>query len=479
VSGIDLLLVRPPANRPSPAVVPPLGLLYVAAAARQAGYSVALLDAQAEDRSWEQTIRQCRTLSPSVIGLGGCSPMLGEFEIACRRLRPCTGSIVVGGPIASADSVDLLTYMGDVDAVVVGEAEHTIAPLLAWLAHGGEGPPPPGIATRDHEPTTPDRVRDLDDLPPPSRDLLPRGRYRYPIATRAAVTTAITSRGCSHRCIFCDKRVSGSVPRLHSSARVVDDLADIVATERAGYVVFFDDEFTVDPQRVGDICEGILTRGLDLHWKCEARAEPLDPALLALMRRAGCRAVAMGVESALPASLRWLRKDLEPDQIREAFERCRAAGIETLAYALVGIPGEGPKDVLATVAFCREMGVRWLQLSTLSPYPGTPLFDEAQREGWLVHTTVRNPADAEQLRPTLIAPPWDITNLGTTLLRSYAGFYLTPATLLQEVAATRPSLNRARAAARMARWFATESLIGWARTSGLADVLFPDPFRAR
>jgi len=430
----------------------------VAAAAREAGHEVGLLDAQAEGFDWSQTIRHCRTRSPSVIGLGGCEPMLDEVHDAARLLRPCTGTVVVGGPAASSAARDLSTCCGAIDAVLVGEAEGTIAPALDWIARGRGGTPPPGVGTPDHPPVPGEPARDLDRLPPPSRDLLPRGRYRYPIATRAAVTTAITSRGCGHRCIFCDKSVTGTVPRLHSSGRVLDDLADIIAAEHSGYVVFFDDEFTVDSQRVGEICEGILSRGFDLHWKCESRVDGLDPSLLPLMRRAGCRTIAMGVESASPASLLWLRKDVHPDQIRQAFEACRAAGIDTLAYALVGIPGEQPSDVRATVEFCRRIGTRWLQLSTLSPYAGTPLFDEALRQGWLVHSSLRNPADAETIRPTLVAPPWDLKTLGTTLLRSYVDFYVRPSVVVRELAARRPghTAARARTLARFGRWMATE-----------------------
>ena len=474
MSGPELLLVRPPAERPSPAVLPPLGLLYVAAAAREAGHAVALLDASAEGLTWSQTVHRCEDASPSVIGLGGCEPMLGEIESAARQLRPCCDALIVGGPIATPGSVELLTYMGSVDAVLLGEAECTIAPALSWLAGGRRGTPPPGVATGDHAASVPVPPRALDELPPPARDLLPRGRYRYPIATRSAVTTAITSRGCSHRCIFCDKTVSGSVPRLHSPGRVLDELEAAIDTERAGYVVFFDDEFTVDPQRLGAICEGMLSRGIDLHWKCESRVDSIRPEMLALMQRAGCRTIAMGVESASPTSLRWLRKDVDPGQIRQAFEACRAIGIDTLAYALVGIPGEHPRDVAATVDFCRDLGVRWLQLSTLAPYGGSPLFEEALRQGWLAHTTIRNPADVEPLRATVVAPPWDLTTLGTTLLRSYARFYLRPSVLVREVVATRPDAARTRAAARLGRWLATESFIGFARTSGLADALFPD-----
>ena len=300
-------------------------------------------------------------------------------------------------------------------------------------------------------------------------------RYRYPIATRRPVSTLVTSRGCIHRCVFCDKSVGGSRPRRHSARRVLAELEEI-ATAGPGYAVFFDDDFTAERERVVDICEGMIRRELPLQWKCESRADGVDADLLALMRRAGCTTVALGVESVRDESLRWLRKDLDVEQIRRAFELCRAADLDVLAYALVGIPGETPADVDATVDFCKDHGARWVQFSTLSPYLGTPLYDQAVREGWYVHSTLRNPADAEKMRPTVVAPPWDLTTLGITLTRAYARFYVRPGVIAREVGAGLRNDWRSalRSVAGFGGWIALEGFIGMAHRSGLVDVLFPD-----
>ena len=266
----------------------------------------------------------------------------------------------------------------------------------------------------------------------------------------------ISSRGCPFRCTFCDKTVSGSGWRARSAGDVVDELEWCQRTLGIGSVCIFDDNFTLRRRRVVAICEEILRRGLDIHWKCEARVDGVTPELAALMAAAGCQTVAFGVESANQASLDVLRKDQRVDQAEAALAACHAAGIETVAYVLIGIPGEGPEQALETLRFARRSGVDFIQFSTLSPFPGTELHEQAVREGWFRETRVRNPADAEERRATLVPPGWTEAELGRTLRRMYGGFYLRPGYLARQAIRARHTGTlplRARLGFEVARWY--------------------------
>ena len=459
----DLLLVRPPARRglPGASLVPPLGLLYVGAAARAAGYRTALIDAPAEGLGWGELARRCRAEAAAVLGLGSFSPTFDEARSAAHRLRGPATRLVIGGVHATRHGDAVLGGIDAVDAVVEGEAEATIGPLLDWFAGDGRGRPPAGVRVRGQPYRQREREQKLDRLPIPARDLVDPTRYRYPLATRPGLATLMTGRGCAGSCVFCDKTVTGARPRLHSAPRVVDELTAVAADPRVGYAVLFDDDFLADRGRVETICQGILDARLDLHWKCEARADAVDEPTLRLMRRAGCRMLAMGVESSRDDSLNWLGKGVSVRRIRTAFEAARRAGIDTVAYVLVGIPGETPEDVLSTAAMCRELGARWIQFSTLSPYPGTPLYAQAIRNGWLADSRVRNPADAERLRPTLLAPPWTEDRLRSALWRAHTAAYLRPRVavdLARAIAGGAPIAPLARASGSLAGWMVSE---GW------------------
>ncbi len=466
MAGVDLLLVRPPArSRRLPSILPPLGLQYVAAGARAAGFRVELVDAQAEGLDPHALRDRCRAARAEVIGLGGFSPVFEQTIAAARALAGASDRLVIGGAHATRHGAEVLDELPEVDAVVVGEAEQTVGEMLSWFVGGARGAPPAGLQVRDRPLRRRPREHRLDRLPPPARDLVDPRRYRYPLATRQGIATLMTGRGCPRECLFCDKTVAGARPRLHGADRVVEELRQLHRDPRVGYAILFDDDFAADRERVESICEGLLSADVRLPWKCEARVDEVDRPLLRLMGRAGCRLVGMGVESRHPRSLEWLRKGVTVDQIRGAFGAARDAGIDTLAYALVGIPGESEQDAVDTAEFCGEIGARWAQFSTLSPLPGTPLHREATQRGWLAHSTVLNPADAERRRATLLAPPWTEESLRRALWRAHTRFYLRPRFA---AGLARDGLGGLLVGSR---WQAGRGVAGWLAREGLRIAL--------
>jgi radical SAM superfamily enzyme YgiQ (UPF0313 family) len=170
---------------------------------------------------------------------------------------------------------------------------------------------------------------------------------------------------------------------------------------------------------VVQICEEILRRGLDIEWKCEGRVDGVDLPLLRLMRRAGCRTIAYGVESGNQSTLDLLRKDVTVGQAPAAFAATRAAGIRSLAYIILGAPGESVADVRHTIRFCRDIRADYVQFSTLVAMPGTPLFAQFESAG-----SVTNPVDADQVRATVTE--LDPDTLARLLRDAWARFYLRP-----------------------------------------------------
>ena len=142
----------------------------------------------------------------------------------------------------------------------------------------------------------------------------------------------------------------------------------------------------------------------------------VDLPLLKLMRRAGCRLVAYGVESGNPETLSMLRKDVTLDETRRAFAETRAAGQEPQLLASAHH---------RTLAFCREIQASYVQFSTLTAFPGTPLFASAhERAG-----SVKNPVDGDLNRSTLSdLPPEELQRL---LRRAWMDFYLRPTPMLR------------------------------------------------
>ena len=446
---MDVLLARPPRRDPREMslAVPPLGLAYIAASLRSAGHQVRLIDAAVERWSCERFETELRHTRPQVLGLSAMTPVADIAERAVKVARPYVDHIVLGGPHPTAVGAKVFAEMPGLDAAVVGEGEDVAPALLSWWSSGASGPPPPGVRTPDGQyraATEPD----IHSLPVPARDLLPMQRYRYLFATRPGFATMVTSRGCPFRCSFCDKSVSGSRWRARTPVDVVDELEQLVRQHGVGFVNFYDDNFTLHRARVVGICEEILRRGLDIEWKCEGRVDGVDLPLLRLMRRAGCRTVAYGVESANADTLALLRKDVTVEQAPAAFAMTRAAGLRSLAYIILGAPGEDAAAVRHTIQFCHDIRADYVQFSSLVAMPGTPLFaSHGSGEG------VSNPVDADLSRATITElPPEVLTGL---MREAWGGFYLRPGPMWRlgrDAVASGSLLEGARMAGALGRW---------------------------
>jgi anaerobic magnesium-protoporphyrin IX monomethyl ester cyclase len=444
-----VLLLRPPRRdgRDVSLAVPPLGLAYLAGALRAAGHEIELLDARAEGVTWAGLGAWVARSEPDLVGITAASPVSDLAAKAATIVRPHCRWLLLGGPHPTAAGAAVLDEMPELDGAVQGEAEVSGPEALAWLEAGSPGSPPAGLRVRGRPftPRAPPPV--LDVLPPPARDLLSGGVYSHLLATRQPMATVLSSRGCPHGCTFCDRAVGGTRWRARAAEHVLDELEDLAASG-VRFVHFYDDNFTHDRERVLALCRGLRARGFDLRWNCEARVDDVDAELLSAMAAAGCSLVAFGVESAWEPTLRSLGKGFERAAVERAFHLTRGAGLRTLAYVILGAPGEGPAQIDATLRFCRHLRADFAQFSTLCALPGSALGADAG-----VGVDVRSFVDADLRRAVLSDLPPD--ELGRWLRRAWADFYLRPA----------PMLRLGHAALRSGAWRASPQLAraaaGW------------------
>jgi magnesium-protoporphyrin IX monomethyl ester (oxidative) cyclase len=143
------------------------------------------------------------------------------------------------------------------------------------------------------------------------------------------------------------------------------------------HVVFRDPIFTTRKDRVHAICDGILREGLDLEWQCETAVKVLDRPLLERMAAAGCRHISLGVESGNAEIQRKHcgGKLLDHEQAVQVFRDCRAVGIETRAFCMIGFPEETPAMVEETLRLVERCDPDQVQFCAVTAYPGTPLYE--------------------------------------------------------------------------------------------------------
>ena len=373
--------------------IPGMGVLVLAAVARQRGYRVHLDDAKAQGTAIEDVAQRIAARRPDYLGLSATTISVTNAARIAARVKALAPDVVtiLGGAHVSAVPERTLEAFPSLDFGIVGEGEVALFDLLARLEAHVPVDDVAGLAYRRAgavraNPRAP-YIDDLDALPPPAWDLLPDfphnfrpSLFSYP---RTPVATLITSRGCPFSCTFCDRSTSGRKGRMHSVEGVVR-LCRMLVERGARHINFLDDLFTVRKQRVVDLCHAFLDHGFTFSWSCNSHPNLLDDTTMRLMRRAGCWQIAYGIESGSQRVLDVVKREVRIPRMRETLRMTRAAGIRAKGFMMLGHPTEGLDSLAETAAFLRTAELDLCQITKFTPYPGTPAYPTIQQHGTFV-----------------------------------------------------------------------------------------------
>lgn len=415
---------------------PPLPLALAATVLKQAGHQALVLDLQVERKPFEQVVKIAETAQLAVVLTSSVSfeedaEYLSRLKYRCPKLL----TAVYGGfPSAKPEAV---LQPGGIDIVIRGEGEMLLRELARKLATG-DWQTLPGLSFKSgsefiHNPDYP-QLEDLDCLPVADRELLPpSSAYFNPVVENFPYATMTTSRGCSGQCTFCaSPSFYGSVYRAQSPERVVKEMQYL---SLKGYreIFFRDENFTGDPQRVIEICRGIRDLNLGLSWVCSARVDQVSREALQMMKGCGCHLLRLGVESGSQELLDEVKKGIRVEQTRKVFGWCREFKLDTHAHLMVGLPGESRETLEQTGKLIRELNPSLVTIGILTPYPGTPLFENLSQQ---------SPQIAKAQLPTLkklhTERYYPLTSLSGEELaafirKTYRAFYFRPGFLLKNL----------------------------------------------
>jgi radical SAM superfamily enzyme YgiQ (UPF0313 family) len=312
------------------------------------------------------------------------------------------------------------------DFVITGEPEDALARLF-------QGETLEGIVDSP-------AVRDLDSLPFPRWDLMAddRRRFRVPLAARPTGGSfpLLASRSCPEFCTYCPHRILTTY-RARSVGNILDELEHLTSEERRPYVVFRDPLFTEDRERVLELCDGIMSRGLDLTFECETRLDRLDAELLTTMHAAGLRAMSFGVEAVSAITLKKVgRRPIPEGHQRTIVAKCRQLGIVTAAFYVLGFLEDTRESIFATIEYAAELGSTVAQFKILTPYPGTPLFKRMEPL-----LTVHDWERYDGFTPTFNHPNVPQDELKYLLGAAYTRFYMRPSYVANYLRITAPQVR--------------------------------------
>lgn len=393
-------------------VVPPIGCAYLAAVLRAHGHRVELIDAVVEGAdqtrpggdgtlvrglSFEAISKRLEGERPRLIGISNLFSF--AFPVVRRLARHLKQRfpevpIVLGGAHPSAVPAEVLREPS-IDVVVISEGERSILALLERLENGRGLFDVDGVAFRAGSRIVVNPKRDylsedeLDRLPFPAFDLLPLEAY-HRLRESHGITSGrwlplISSRGCPYDCTFCTPQLWGRRYRARSAANVLAEMRHFHETLGIREFHFEDENLTLRKRRMLDLCAGIPLIDPQIRWQAPngIRASVTDAETLQAMYDSGCRHLTVAPESGSRRVLEEIiHKEQDLEAVSRVVEEAHRIGMRTLAYFILGLPGEKPAEVRKTISYGLELGRRGLDevvYTNYLPLPGSHLFEQLTR----------------------------------------------------------------------------------------------------
>ena len=375
-----VLLVSLPGLNTGNEPIFPLGIGYLLAAIRQDRPAQAV-HYQVFEHATQQLPEILSAFQPQIVGLTCSTFNRGNVRKICAWLRKHHPKvkIILGGVHVSFLTEQALCDYG-ADCVVIGEGELTFRELCHALDKGTPLGDVKGIAFRDGEQiiTTEPRevIHNLDDLP------LPDYSYAGDLMRKSGMGFVITSRGCPVRCHFCSTgSYWGQRVRVNSPRRVVDEMEALISHYGVKKIFFHDDTFNLGTKRVGEICDEIKARRLNVEWGVSCRVHPVSQEMIDRMVETGCRHICWGIESGSVQMLSRMNKKITQEQIRRAYELCRKhmGTISVGAFTMVGNPGESEETIAESARFIDTLSLTDPpSTAILCILPGTQLYQDVK-----------------------------------------------------------------------------------------------------
>lgn len=385
----------------------PLGLAYLAAVARAAGHQVNIIDAEIMDLNIASTVEKILAEDPAVVGFTAVTISVDNaaavaFEI--KKLKPDI-IILIGGHHLSTVPEETMRLYPQFDLGVIGEGEKTLVELLSLLSQSGwdrsQLRQVNGLIFKSDAPDefiiTSPRARniDLDSLPQPAFDLLPDLRkYSPPVHTvkKFPAATLVTSRGCPGQCTFCTRSVYGNILSAHSAEYMIELVLLLYYKYGIKEIQFRDDNFTAFKPRLYKFCRLLKEQKINLVWTALARVDMVEPEMLKAMKEAGCWQVWYGVESGNDNILKLVKKYTTKEQIRNAVNWTKQAGIDVGAFFIIGHPGETKETMQETIDFTLSLPIDEFHCTLMTPFPGSEIsrtyaqYGTFEEKGWKTMT---------------------------------------------------------------------------------------------
>jgi anaerobic magnesium-protoporphyrin IX monomethyl ester cyclase len=395
---------------------PPYGLIQLAAylEIEIKDVEIEILDCTAQQLGWKDMEKHVEQFNPDVVAasaFAACNTysVVRSLEIA-KNVNPDILT-VTGGQYFTVTAKESLVVYPEIDAIVRGEGEETFTELVKNSHKKANFAKIKGLSFKKdgkvvHNPARP-LIPDLNTLPYPGyhfvKDLVHKYHFAAMAGYKAPYALIEGARGCSHNCTFCTQwRHWGGVWRAKSSERIADEIEFCYNNYGSRFIWLTDDDFGPG-NRARELANEILKRKtkdlmLFIQWRCDDVIKNED--ILPLLRRAGLYWVMVGVESSKESTLESYRKGIKADDAGKAVGLLKKNGIFAHAMFVIGNRKDSAESIAMVREFANDLDPDFAIFTALTPFPGTEIYEEAKKGGWIEDFNLSHYDMAHAIMPT-------------------------------------------------------------------------------
>jgi anaerobic magnesium-protoporphyrin IX monomethyl ester cyclase len=378
---------------------PPYGIIQLAAYLEKKveNVEIEVLDCNAEQVDWNGVERHIESFSPDVVAsasLATCNTYVVARTLeTAKKVNPKTLT-VTGGQHFTATAQESLEEYPAIDVIVRAEGEQTLTEIVTKASEKSAFPKIDGISFRHgrkivHNPPRP-LIQNLEELPYPGYHLVKESVHKYHFAMMAGRDSPFAlieaSRGCPHECTFCTQWQHWQGKwRLKRAKRVAEEMKFCYDNYGSRFIWLTDDNFGAGT-RPNDIADEIIKQGMkDATWFVQARCDDIikNKDALPKLRKSGLNWVLLGVENSDPTTLNSYKKGITPEQAKTAVKLLQRNDIFAHAMFIIGGRKETTESLSRLKMFANELDPDFVMFGILTPFPGTAIFTEAKRNGWI------------------------------------------------------------------------------------------------
>jgi len=370
----------------------PFFLAYATSLLLKNNIDAVMVDAIAEQIPEDQFIERILSMNVDYLVTETSVPSFGDDLKMLEKISKAGIRIILCGPNSEIYKPEFLEANQYIDLVIFGEYEFTLLELIQCLQKGQALNEVKGLIHRDDGKIIKNPARepfDINFLPWPYRDGLPMNKYLdAPGNMPLPCVQMAASRGCPFRCSFClwpQVIYQGHHYRVREVIDVVNEMEYLVREKGFKSIYFDDDTFNIGKERMLQFCNEVIKRGLQgVPWAIMARADLMDNEILSAMKTAGIWAVKYGVESVDELMIEDCRKALNLEKNTRMIKLTKALGIRVHLTFTFGLTGETKESIRDTVGYALRLDPDSVQFSVLTPFPGTELFEELEKENRII-----------------------------------------------------------------------------------------------